>query len=292
MKAVPILVMTLTGVLAQTCDLRADDSLALAGNPYAAAAARNMFGLNPPAPPSSTTAADQTPPPKITPNGIMSIFGQLQVLFKTADKTKGGKPGAEQDYILSEGERQDDIEVVKIDEKGGIVTFKNHGEIQNLTLAAGTASSSAGAAAATVATPANPGAGFHPATGGFSSTAGNNFAMRGNGPNTEGYGRQPSPGNNGMTGNNYGGGASSYGANNTAGGINFGGANPNQITTPGYHETGPPMAPEVQAAIMEAQRLQMQNAGDEAYKLLPPTEVTPPGGSLWSSPNQQPNQQQ
>ena len=93
--------------------------------------------------PVDTSPVDTTPPPKITPNGIMTIFGQLQVLFKVANPGKPGKAAGEDDYILSEGERQDDIEVVKIDEKGGMVTFNNHGETQQLPLVAATPSSTA-----------------------------------------------------------------------------------------------------------------------------------------------------
>ena len=45
------------------------------------------------------------------PNGIMSIFGQLQVLFKVAIPAKAEQPAKDESYILSEGQRQDEIEV-------------------------------------------------------------------------------------------------------------------------------------------------------------------------------------
>jgi hypothetical protein len=110
---------------------RADDG-GLANNPYASIVARNVFSLNPPQPEAPPEQAD--PPPKITPNGIMSIFGQLQALFKVSIPAKGGQPAKEESYILSEGQRQDDIEVVQINEKDCIVTFNNHGTVQELPL--------------------------------------------------------------------------------------------------------------------------------------------------------------
>ena len=121
MKLTGTILVCLAGGLALNANLRADDVVLSPGNPYAPVVARNLFGLNPPTP-VDTTVADATPPPKITPNGIMSIFGQLQVLFKVAGTAKPGKPAVDDDYILSEGQRQDDIEVVKIDEKAGSVT--------------------------------------------------------------------------------------------------------------------------------------------------------------------------
>jgi hypothetical protein len=105
--------------------------------PYASIIARNMFGLLPV--PTNNPDEDKPPadpPPKITPNGIMTIFGREQALFKVAAKTKPGQPAKEDSHVLAEGEREDDIEVVKINAVDGIVTFNNHGAIQELPLVA------------------------------------------------------------------------------------------------------------------------------------------------------------
>lgn len=118
--------------------LRADDFVS-ADNPYAPIVTRNVFDIHPP-PPVDPNAQNAEPPPKITPNGIMSAFGHLQVLFKVAIPAKPGQPAKDQSYILSEGQAQDDIEVTKIDEKGSVVTFNNHGTVQELPLAVATAS--------------------------------------------------------------------------------------------------------------------------------------------------------
>lgn len=106
-------------------------------NPYGLIVTRNVFGLNPPPPPGPAVPAD--PPPKITPNGIMSIFGNLQALYKVTVNVPG-KPAEDKSYMLSEGQREDDIEVVKIDEKAATITFDNHGTVQELPLANGQAS--------------------------------------------------------------------------------------------------------------------------------------------------------
>ena len=122
----------LAGGLALNAGLRADD-IVLPGNPYAPVVARNVFDLNPIVTPDNTQASE--PPAKITPNGIMSIFGHLQVLFKVSGATKDGRPVGDESYILAEGQRQDDIEVTHIDQKASIVTFDNHGVVQIIPLA-------------------------------------------------------------------------------------------------------------------------------------------------------------
>lgn len=119
------------------------DPAAAEENRYLAISARNAFGLRPefsaPAEPSATV-----PRAKITPNGIMTIFGRSQVLLKVAAPPVPGQPlPKEQSYILGEGERQDDVEVRKIDLESGAVTVSNHGFIEKLSLAASMAASPA-----------------------------------------------------------------------------------------------------------------------------------------------------
>jgi hypothetical protein len=108
------------------------DSVVLPGNPYAPIVARNIFHLNPPQ--AADATADANPPPKITPTGIMTIFGTRQALFTADGVIKPGQPGKTESYILSEGQRQDDIEVTRINEKSGVVTFNNHGTVQEIPL--------------------------------------------------------------------------------------------------------------------------------------------------------------
>ena len=132
MKRLVKIVVCLAGGLVLIAGARADDRVLL-NNPYAPIIVRNMFGLNPP-PTNDVNATLGDPPPKITPNGIMSIFGHWQVLFKVAIPGKPGQPAKDDSYILSEGQRQDEIEVIQIDEKNSLVTFNNHGTVQELPL--------------------------------------------------------------------------------------------------------------------------------------------------------------
>ena len=101
-------------------------------SPYAQVGARNVFGLNPPSAPVPETSPTE-PLPKIIPNGIMSIFGNVQTLFKITDH-RPGLPALEQAYILAEGQRKGDVEVIKIDVKNAVVTFNNHGTIQTIPI--------------------------------------------------------------------------------------------------------------------------------------------------------------
>jgi hypothetical protein len=132
MKRLGKIAVCLASGLVLNAGARADD-VVLPNNPYVTIVVRNVFGLNPPQPVDPNAA--QADLPKITPNGIMSIFGQLQVLFKVAGTAKSGQPAKDEFYTLSEGQRQDEIEVVQIDEKNSLVTFNNHGTVQELPLA-------------------------------------------------------------------------------------------------------------------------------------------------------------
>jgi hypothetical protein len=111
---------------------RAADGV-LSDNPYTPIVARNIFGLNPPSPETDSKKEDEQLP-KITLTGIMSIFGQLQALYKVGPKP-GVKDAKDASYILGEGQAQDEVEVVRIDEQRTLVTFNNHGTVQEVPLA-------------------------------------------------------------------------------------------------------------------------------------------------------------
>ena len=236
------------GAIAQA-DLAAD-------NPYAAIVSRNVFGLvpiptNPPVDPTPVE-----PPPKITPNGIMTIFGKLQALFNVAQPPKAGQPAHDESYVLTEGEQQDDIEVTKIDEKGGVVTFNNHGVIQELPLVSGQASSGSAPAGG----PAGGGNGAPPP--GF--PGGNRF---GRNPNLArgNFGAAANPGGGGQ----FGGG----GQAGSGGGAAFGstGAGANNTAQPEEN-----LSPEAQVLLIEKNRIDTQEAVDKGFMPpLPPTPLTP-----------------
>ena len=132
--------------------------------PYATIVARNIFSLVPVPPPPPPPGPPEDPPPKITANGIMTVFGELQALFKVSLPGKGGQAAKDQSYMLSEGQRQDDIEVVKIDVKAATITFNNHGTEQEIPLeTAKDSGPSGGMATPTAGGPPPGGGGFNPA---------------------------------------------------------------------------------------------------------------------------------
>jgi hypothetical protein len=128
-------------------------------NPYEPIVTRNVFDLNPSISVASPVPTD--PLPTITPNGITSIFGKVQVLFKATDNAPG-QPAWEKSYIMSEGQREDDISVTKIDEKSAIITFDNHGNTQEIRLVAATAASGAPTTPGSAGQPAFPNSGGLP----------------------------------------------------------------------------------------------------------------------------------
>ena len=223
---------------------RADDSVS-ADNPYVSIPARNIFNLVPiPTNPPPVLAAPD-PPSKITPNGIMSLFGSLQVLFKVANPPKPGQPPTDQSYVMSEGDREDGISVLRIDQAVGVITFDNHGITQKLPLVATTDTDSG-----------------HSGKGGFD----------GHFPRRDLMSSTPPPANDG--------GGPSVPPTSFAGAQ----AKLDAILNDPNHLT-----PEAQVILMEANRQQLQQAGDPTAALIPSTELTDqmqgPGGDSTAGPS-------
>lgn len=103
-------------------------------NPYQSIVDRNVFALKPPPDPESLKPP-APPPPPIELQGISVLFGRKRVLFTvTVPGSKPGQPPERKALILAEGERQDEVEVLEIDEKTGTVRFNNHGQEDIKTL--------------------------------------------------------------------------------------------------------------------------------------------------------------
>jgi hypothetical protein len=249
MKRCVKIVVGIAGGIALGASLRAGD-VALNDNPYNAIVTRNIFGLNPP------QAVDTTPPPveppiKITPNGIMTIMGQSQVLYKTSVT---GKP--DQSYMLSEGQAEDEIEVVKIDEKDGLITFNNHGIQEQLALST---SSSAAASAPGQAVP-----GFNPVSGISMPAIGGQ-----NGFNPAINGGVNNPGGRGL-------GGGQGGMNNP----NNSGLNPQFGVAHNYTAPQPQaeMDPDVQKVLIVANHLKAIQDNDPVANIFPVTDIDKDAG--------------
>ena len=218
---------------------------ATAQKPYTALVSRNIFGLVPVPPPAAPEPPPIDPPPKITPNGIINLFGKYQVLFKTPGKSKNGLPPKEESYMMGEGERQDDIEVKKIDEKVGLVTFDNHGVIQSLTLIV----------AQNVGPVAGPGGQVPTVAPGVPPSLGGLGGGR--------FGRPVRPNKNVTTS------ADVAPSQPNLGGNNSGGNNPNASNVEN-------LSPEAQVIMIEKNRIDTQQQVDAgSLPPLPPTPLTP-----------------
>jgi hypothetical protein len=264
MKRAGTFLLCLAGGLALAAATRADD-LASADNPYATVVSRNIFGLLPP-PTNPPEQKPPDPPVKITANGIMSIFGEWQVLFKTS-VNKPGQPPKDQSYMLSEGQQEDDIEVVKIDHKASIVTFNNHGIVQELPLANAPTGGGPGGSS-----PGNPGPGFRnfpgrPGMGGGGPGAGYSGAF---GTSGGGFGRG-NPGEPGSNPSGYGGGGNPNGAANLSRGPNV---NENGV----YQPEASTLSAEEAAVTIAAQHLKAIQDGSPTAPLFPPTAIDKEAG--------------
>ena len=99
-------------------------------NPYKSIVDRNAFSLADPPKPVDPSATNP-PPSNIKLTGITKLFGKKQALLMVQEPGPGQKPS--DSYILGEGERQDQVEVIAIDEIEGSVKVNNAGAIQTLT---------------------------------------------------------------------------------------------------------------------------------------------------------------
>ena len=101
------------------------------GSPYAGIVARNVFNLKPPPPPPDPEA-NKPPPPKIFLTGITTILGNKRALMKLTPPAKPGEQVKEQSFVLGEGQREGELEVLEIDAKAGTVKVNEYGSIMLL----------------------------------------------------------------------------------------------------------------------------------------------------------------
>ena len=135
-KAGKALIVTLAGAtfFSLRCGavVTSSDAQAASSNPFQGIIDRNVFGLKPPPGPPDPDA-NKPPPPKITPTGITTLLGK-RALFKVQMPAKPPKPAGEESFMLGEGQREGEIEVLEIDEKAGTIKFNNYGTVVTLSL--------------------------------------------------------------------------------------------------------------------------------------------------------------
>jgi hypothetical protein len=245
------------------------------GNPYQSIIDRNVFSLKPAPPPGDSAEANKPQAVKITLTGITTILGNKRVLMKTAPPP--GKPGeakTEQSYILTEGQREGEIEVIEIDEKAGSVKVKNAGAVQTLTFEKDGAKLPATAPPPAAAAPGGAIPGLpvaHPAPGAPPPAAAMpNFQLPTRTPRLPGTSAQTPGFSPGVSG------ASSTLGSATPGFLAGNSATPVVQTTASAQAAqaaaaGPQLSLEEQAIMIEVNR---QHGGPGAA-LLPPTMLTP-----------------
>src|ERR1051326_5225981 len=103
--------------------------------PYQGIVDRNAFGLkSPPIVNAQPPTNLPTPAPKVFLTGITTILGRPQALFKVQVPARPGQPATEQSYILTEGQKEGELEVLKIDDIGGTVEVNNYGTTTTLDI--------------------------------------------------------------------------------------------------------------------------------------------------------------
>jgi len=221
-------------------------------NPYQGILDRNVFGLKPPAP-ISTNVVKQIDAPKITLAGITTIFGNKRVLMNVAMPAKAGEPAKQQSFILAEGQRDGDIEILEIDEKIGTVKVNDFGTVLTLNLEKDGAKLPASVAAAAPAGPQLNAIGYAPPHG--ASATMTPVPTR--------------PINNAFNGTANAG---------TANGQAQGGQLPAGFgAAQGLSRVAaqPALSHDEQTIMMEANHELAKSLGDDSARLFPPTELNP-----------------
>ncbi len=119
------LALEVAAVTADTADSTA--------NPYHGIVDRNVFNLHDPPPPPDP-ASTKPPTPKFYLTGITTFLGK-RAMFNTTPTPMPGKPGEqpkEHSYMLSEGQRDGEVEVLEIDEIAKLVKINYAGEAMTL----------------------------------------------------------------------------------------------------------------------------------------------------------------
>jgi hypothetical protein len=138
------ILICLVGGAALSARAGTDGSVTIA-QPYAPIVTRNVFNLSPLDVPEPPKAPLPPQPPTVFADGITTVFGRAEVLFKVVVlENSPEKQTQTASYILSEGEIQDGVEVLHIDAIKRVITFNNHGTIQELPVGKVTASAGAG----------------------------------------------------------------------------------------------------------------------------------------------------
>ena len=103
------------------------------GKPYQAIGVRNAFNLHAPQPQPGPISIKASPP-KITLLGTTDILNKKLAIFRLA--FPAGPNNAAKELVLNmiEGERQGEIELLKIDPKAGAITVNNHGTLEVKTI--------------------------------------------------------------------------------------------------------------------------------------------------------------
>ena len=128
------LLCTLTGLALSTLNQTQAANVESRDHPYKFISATNVFRLKTLVIRPEQHKPPKPPPPTITLQGITTICGQLEALFKVAMPAKPPESVKEIACVLTEGEREGEIEVLEINVQSGTVKFSNHGVVQVLAL--------------------------------------------------------------------------------------------------------------------------------------------------------------
>jgi hypothetical protein len=240
-----------------------------AENPYETIALRNAFALKPPPLPPPPVDPVEKERGKITLMGIDSLFGYPEVLLKVSLAPNPPQPAREQHLILKEGQRDQNIEVLTINEQAGTVRLLNHGEEETLDITKdGVKPPAGGAPAGRVGVAFVP---TLPARAGVPIPAGQPPQVGGNGSGASSVAAIGQQVTDALVRNGGNPGSEHTLAFGVQGSSSVDSLPP---TEPAYQQMHNSLSSEDQAALIEKHRLELLQAGDPMANMLPNTQYT------------------
>ena len=238
----------------------------LGSNPYQGIVDRNVFGLKDPPPPPPPPENAKPAGPPLTLLGVMNILGKRTACIGFSAPAKPNEPPKPTTLMLTEGQREGDIEVLQVDLDNRSAKVSNFGAITNLTFdkngVKGSSGSSAPAPAIASIPAPNSGATFTPGGSSFPGVKGIPPRMIRTGQPGEGAPGGSSPAAVFTPGSTVG---------TQAGGVAF---------TPGATPAPPDpnhdnLTPEQREVLLEANHLADLQKGDPKASVYPPSYLNP-----------------
>jgi hypothetical protein len=239
-------------------------------NPYQGIVDRNVFGLKDPPPPAPPPDTNKQQGPALTLVGIMNILGKNTACLSFQSPAKPNEPPKPTSLMLTQGQREGEIEILEIDINNRSVQVSSYGAITNLTFEKNGIKGSGGPSTPTPGIAAIPAP--QPAAATFTPGGSSFPGIKGIPPRMIRTGQPGQPGQPGAEGSSPAVFTPGSTVGSTPGSFNF---------TPGATPPQPQglqhdnLTPEQREVLLEANHLSDLQKGDPKASIYPPSFLNP-----------------